>query len=282
MDTRTERRRLAASALLCVAATFAAASMRTVPLRAQWLKYPTANVPRTPAGLPDLEAPAPRTPDGKPDFSGMWDIEHNRPCPADGCADLYVGLEFTNIGSTLKGGLPYLPWAAAITKKRTQDLRLEDPNSFCLPIGIVRMHTMPLLKKVMQSPGLIAILYEHQVTYRQIFTDGRPMPVDPNPSWTGYSSGTWEGDTLVVHSIGFRDGIWLDANGSPLSPDAHITERFRRVNFGKMEIELTVDDLKAYRTPWTVKLNQFIVLDTDLLDYVCTENERDAKHLVGK
>src|SRR5436309_2733304 len=174
-----------------VAAALCAGS---VTLSAQWLKYPTAGVPRMPGGKPNLTAPAPRTPDGKPDFSGIWDIEHNRPCPPDGCADLYVGLEFTNIGSTTKGGLPYLPWAATLTKKRTEDLRLEDPNSFCLPIGIVRMHTMPLLKKVMQSPGLIAILYEHQVTYRQIFTDGRPMPVDPNPSWMGYSSGVWEGD----------------------------------------------------------------------------------------
>jgi hypothetical protein len=282
MHTRSENSRFAASALVCLIAALTVASIRTATIRAQWLKYPTANVPRTPQGTPDLGAAAPRTADGKPDFSGVWDIEHNRPCPKDGCADLYVGLEFTNIGAKLKGGLPYLPWASAITKKRTEDLRLEDPNSFCLPIGIVRMHTMPLLKKVLQSPGLIAILYEHQVTYRQIFTDGRPLPVDPNPSWVGYSSGTWEGDTLVVHSMGFREGIWLDANGSPLTPDARITERFRRVNFGKMEIELTVDDPKAYATPWTVTLNQFLELDTDLLDYVCTENERDARHLVGR
>jgi hypothetical protein len=212
----------------------------------------------------------------------MWDIEHNRPCPPEGCADLYVGREFVNIGSGLTGGLPYLPWAAAITKKRTEDLRLEDPNSFCLPIGIVRMHTMPLLKKVVQVPGLLVILNEHDASYRQIFTDGRPLPVDPNPSWVGYSSGTWEGDTLVVQTTGFRDGLWLDANGSPLTESARVTERFHRVSFGKMEVDVTVDDLKAYRTPWTVRLNQFIVLDTDLLDYICNENEKDAKHLVGK
>jgi len=249
---------------------------------AQWLHYPTAGVPRTAAGTADLDAPAPRMADGKPDFSGTWDIEHNRPCPPGGCADLYVGLEFTNIGSSLKGGLPYLPWAAAITKKRTEDLRLEDPNSFCFPIGIVRMHTMPLLKKIIQVPGLLVILNEHDATYRQIFTDGRPLPVDPNPSWVGYSAGRWEGDTLVVQTEGFRDGMWLDANGSPLTAGARITERFRRVNYGKIEIELTVDDLKAYSAPWTVKLNQLIALDTDLLDYICAENEKDAKHLVGK
>jgi hypothetical protein len=239
-------------------------------------------VPRTPSGTPHLEAPTPRTADGKPDFSGIWDIEHNRPCPPGGCLDFYVGQEFTNIGSSLKGGLPYLPWAAAITKKRTEDLRLEDPNSFCFPIGIVRMHTMPLLKKIVQVPGLLVILNEHDATYRQIFTDGRPLPVDPNPSWVGYSSGTWEGDTLVVQTAGFRDGMWLDANGSPMTEGARVTERIRRVNYGKMEIDLTVDDLKAYSSPWTVRLNQFIVLDTDLLDYICKENEKDATHLVGK
>ena len=279
---QAKTRRFVVPTIMCVGAVLAVVSVRSVWLEAQWLNYPTARVPRTPAGTPNLDAPPPRMADGKPDFSGMWDIEHNRPCPPGGCADLYVGQEFTNIGSSLKGGLPYLPWAAAITKKRTEDLRLEDPNSFCLPIGIVRMHTMPLMKKVIQSPGLLVILYEHQVTYRQIFTDGRPLPVDPNPSWVGYSSGTWEGDTLVVKSTGFREGLWLDANGSPLTPEARITERFRRVNYGKMEIEITVDDLKAYRTPWTIKLNQFIVVDTELLDYICTENEKDAKHLVGK
>jgi hypothetical protein len=279
---QAKTRRFVVPTIMCVGAVLAVVSVRSVWLEAQWLNYPTARVPRTPAGTPNLDAPAPRMADGKPDFSGMWDIEHNRPCPPGGCLDLYVGQEFTNIGSSLKGGLPYLPWAAAVTKKRTEDLRLEDPNSFCLPIGIVRMHTMPLMKKVIQSPGLLVILYEHQVTYRQIFTDGRPLPVDPNPSWVGYSSGTWEGDTLVVQSTGFREGLWLDANGSPLTPEARITERYRRVNYGKMEIEITVDDLKAYRTPWTIKLNQFIVVDTELLDYICTESEKDARHLVGK
>ena len=167
-------------------------------------------------------------------------------------------------------------------RSRTEDLRKEDPTSYCLPIGIVRLHTMALLKKIIQTPGLLVILNEHNATYRQIFTDGRPLPVDPNPSWVGYSSGTWEGDTLVVQTTGFREGLWLDANGSPLTDGARVTERFRRVNYGKLEIDITVNDLKAYRAPWTVRLNQFIALDTDLLDYICNENERDVPHLVGK
>jgi hypothetical protein len=178
--------------------------------------------------------------------------------------------------------LPYLPWAAELAKKRTAELRTEDPTTFCLPIGIVRLHTMALLKKVIHQPGLLVILNEHNATYRQIFTDGRPLPADPNPSWVGYSSGSWEGDTLVVHSTGFRDGLWLDANGSPLTAEARLTERFRRVNYGKLEIDVTVNDLKAYRAPWTVRLNQFIALDTDLLDYICNENEKDVPHLVGR
>src|ERR1041384_4185973 len=264
------------------AVALAAISVQLSPLDAQWVRYPTAGVPKTSAGTPDLNAPTPRAADGKPDFSGVWDIEHNRPCPADGCADMPVGEEFPNSGGSLHGGLPYLPWAAAVTKKRTEELRKEDPTSFCLPIGIVRLHTIALLKKIIQVPGLLVILNEHNASYRQIFTDGRPLPDDPNPSWVGYSSGTWEGDTLVVRTAGFRDGLWLDANGSPLTDAARITERFHRVNYGKLEIDITVDDAKAYSRPWTVRLNQFIAVDTDLIDYNCNENEQDVSHLVGK
>jgi hypothetical protein len=268
--------------MMGVAVLLAVAWIRPPALGAQWLRYPTPGVPRTPAGTPNLEAPTPRTADGKPDFSGTWDIEHNRPCPPEGCPDMPVGHEFVNIGWSLKGGLPYRPWAAALAKKRTAELRKEDPTSFCLPIGIVRLHTMALLKKMIQLPGLLVILNEHNATYRQIFTDGRPLPSDPNPSWVGYSSGHWEGDTLVVETAGFRDGLWLDANGSPLTDEARVTERLRRVNYGKLEIEISVNDLKAYTAPWTVKLNQFIALDTDLIDYICNENEKDVPHLVGK
>ena len=280
MPVKTRRGVLPAA--MCVVAVFAVVSVRSTSLGAQWLQYPTTGVPRTSAGAPKLDAPTPRTADGKPDLSGLWDVEHNRTCPPDGCPDMPVGQEFINIGWSVKGGLPYLPWAAAIAKKRTEELRIEDPTSFCLPIGIVRLHTMALLKKIVQVPGLLVILNEHNSSYRQIFTDGRPLPVDPNPSWVGYSSGKWEGDTLVVQTTGFRDGLWLDANGSPLTDGARVTERFRRVNYGKLEIDITVDDLKAYSAPWTVRLNQFIVLDTDLLDYICNENEQDVPHLIGK
>jgi hypothetical protein len=139
-----------------------------------------------------------------------------------------------------------------------------------------------MFKKILQVRGLMVILSEREASYRQIFTDGRPLPVDPTPSWNGYSSGKWEGDTLVVRTAGFRDDLWLDSQGSPLTSAATVTERFRRPNFGKLEIEITVDDPKAYTAPWTIKLNQPIVLDTELLDYICAENEKDAPHFTGK
>jgi len=250
---------------------------------AQWLKYPTAGVPRTPDGKPDLKASAPRTPDGKPDLSGIWDIEHNRPCPPPGCFDMEVGQEFVDIGWSLKDGLPYQPWARDLVRARMEQNGKDDPVSRCLPPGIVKVHTTPLLKKIIQVPGLVVILSEMDAHYRQIFTDGRPLPADIDlPSANGFSTGKWEGDTLVVQTTGFRDGLWLDRSGSPMTDAARMTERFRRVNYGKMEIEVTVDDPKAYTAPWTVKMNSFIVLDTELVDYICMENEKDVPRMIGK
>jgi hypothetical protein len=258
------------AAIVCTLAT---------PLAAQWLNYPTAGVPKTPDGKPNLTAPAPRTADGKPDFSGTWDVEHNRKCPPEGCADLEAPFEFGNFGYGLKGGLPYQPWAAALVKERTATNRKDDPFSACMPPGAVRLHVVPLLHKVIQVPGLVAMLYELNASYRQIFTDGRPLPEDPQPSWNGYSTGKWDGETLVVQTAGFRDGLWLDTIGSPLTDAAKVIERFRRVNYGTLELDITVDDPKAYTKPWTIHLNQHLALDTDLLDYICVENERDEPHL---
>jgi len=261
-------------------AAITALLLGSVTSPAQWINYPTAGIPRKADGSPDLSAPAPRGPDGKPDFSGIWDVEHNRPCPADGCPDMRIPLEFINIGQSLKDGLPFQPWAAELSKARAASSGKDDPNTLCAPAGIVKLHTTPLYRKIIQVPGLLAILYERTVTYRQIFTDGRPLPQDPIPSAAGYSTAKWDGETLVIQTAGFKDGIWLDRNGSPLTEGARITERFRRVNFGKMEIELTVDDPKAYTKPWTVKMNHLLVVDTELMDYICAENEKDIPHLV--
>ena len=250
-------------------------------LPAQWVSYPTAGVPRTPDGKPDLNAPCPRLA-GKPDFSGLWMMEPNRAATPNfpGCEP--TAQEFANIGFTLKEGLPFQPWAAELVEKRRVEQRVHDPLSYCLPVGPVRLHTWSTPRKVFQTPGALVILSELNASYRQIFTDGRPLPVDPNPSWNGYSSGKWEGDTLVVQTNGFRDGLWLDTLGNPMTDAAKLTERFRRVNFGHMEIEITLDDPKAYTKPWTVKLNHRIKLDTDLLDFICAENEKDTTHFPGK
>jgi len=260
-------------AMLCAA---------SVSLSAQWLKYPTAGVPRTAEGKPNLTAPPPHTADGTPDLSGIWDIEHNRPCPPEGCGDMEVGQEFVNIGWSLKGGLPYQPWAADARKARMQENGKDDPSSHCLPRGALRGHTSPLLRKIVQVPGLVIILSESNAMYRQIFTDGRPLPTVEQPTFNGYSVGKWDGDTLVVQTVGFKDGMWLDRSGSPLTEAAKMTEKVRRTSYGKLELEITVDDPKAYTTPWTVKLHHSIVLNTELLDYICLENEKDAAHLVGK
>jgi hypothetical protein len=252
------------------------------PALAQWINYPSAGAPRLPDGKPNLAAPAPRTADGHSDLSGIWGWEDNRPCPPDGCPDQKVGQEFINIGWSVKGGLPFQTWAAQLAKERLAANSKDDPQSHCLPRGALRIHTDGLLKKIVQTPGLLVILTERNAGYRQIFTDGRPLPEDPTPSWNGYSSGKWEGDTLVVHSNGFRDGIWLDASGSPMTEAARMLEKFRRSRYGTLEIEITVDDSKAYTKPWTVKLTQPLVADTELLDYICLENERDSRHFVAK
>ena len=257
-------------------------AVMAAPLGAQWLHYPTPGVPRLPDGSPNLNAPAPRTPDGKPDFSGTWEPEVNNPCPPQGCADMQVPLEFINIGRSLKDGPPYQPWAAQIRKTRMEQNGKDDPVSRCLPGGVVKLHTTPLLRKIIQVPGLLVALTEMDATYRQIFTDGRPLPPIDIPSFKGYSSGKWEKDVLVVETTGFPDGMWLDRSGTPMTDAAKITERFRRVNYGRMEIEITVDDPKAYTAPWTIKLNHNIVLDTELIDYICAENEKDAGRLIGK
>lgn len=259
----------------------AVGSVSGLPLTAQWINYPTLGVPRTLDGKPNLSAACPRTPDGKPDLSGMWVMQapqRTGPANLPGCEP--AAPEFMNIAASINGGLPYQPWAADLVSKRRAEQRINDPLSHCVPIGIIRLHTVPIYKKVVQVPGLLVLMNEYNASYRQIFTDGRPLPVDPNPSWNAYSSGKWEGDTLVVKSAGFRDGLWLDNTGNPLTQAATITERFRRPNFGNLEIEITVDDPKAYTKPWSVKLNQTIKLDSDLLDLVCNENEKDLKHLV--
>jgi hypothetical protein len=186
--------------------------------------------------------------------------------------------EFSSIGWGLETGLPYKRWA--LEWRGPARISEETIRSHCLPIGIVELQTIPMRKIVhVQDCSRSST---SNASHRQIFTDGRPLPDDPQPSWNGYSTANWDGDTLVVHATGFRDGIWLDTHGDPITDAAKVTERIRRVNYGRLEIELTVDDPKAYTKPWTVTLKQNLQLDTDLLDYVCLENEKDLQHFVVK
>jgi hypothetical protein len=252
--------------------------------RAQWLKYPTAGLPKTAAGKPNLAAPAPKTPDGKPDFSGIWLTDSTTCKNADPekltCGpELPMGREGINMGAGLPDGLPYQPWLAALVKKRTAENAKDDPHVFCLPDTFVRAYSLPHLLKFVQTPGLLVMLNEMNAGYRQVFTDGRPLPEDPTPSWQGYSTGKWEGDTLVVNSIGFRDDIWIDWNGSVITSTAKVQERIRRPDFGHLEVGVTVDDPKAYTKPWTVTLRQRLAINTELVDEICLENEKSSQRM---
>ena len=247
---------------------------------AQWLDYPTPGVPRTSEGKPDLMAPTPRTADGKPDLSGMWGWETRANCGAR-CDDLQISREFINIAATLKAPLPYRPGVAELVKERTaaQD---EDPNAHCMPRGAPRIWTDDYYKRIFQLSDRVVILTERNMQYRQIFTDDRPILDDPNPTWNGYSTARWDGDTLVVQTNGFKDGLWLDANGNPLGNSGRLTERIRRPNYGTLEVQMTIDDPASYTAPWTVTLKQPLVFDSELLDYYCLENEKDWVHMVKK
>jgi hypothetical protein len=266
-------------------------------LPAQWIHYKTEGIPRTRQGTADLTAPPPRTRDGKPDLSGMWwSAGATLSCPdflggPKDCAEKGLGLagqqggdlpaQAMNIAAGLKGGLPYQPWALELVRKRSADA-LTDPHSRCLPSNVPRGYSLPHIQKFIQTSKLLVILNEYNASYRQIFLDGRPLPEDPTPSWNGYSTAKWERDTLVVQTIGFRDDLWLDGSGNPLTEAGKITERIRRPNFGSLDVEVTVDDPKAYTKPWTVQLRQFLVVDTELMDEICLEGEKSFEHRVAQ
>jgi len=242
------------------AAVVSAALMAAAPLSAQWLDHPTAGIPRTPDGKPNLSAPVPRTHDGKPELAGLW-----RPSPG------MVG----DIARNLKPGeVPYQPWAEELFKYRRSTSSKDDPTANCIVGGVPRSDLVGYPFKILQVPGMVAILYEAVHSYRQIFTDGRQLPKDPNPSWFGYSVGKWEGDAFVVTTTGFNDKGWLDNGGKPATDQLRVTERFIRKDFGNMDIQITVDDPKAYTKPWTVTQPLAYQADTELLEYICNENNK--------
>lgn len=267
-----------------------AALLSAPSILAQWPSYPTAGVPKTSQGKPDLTGPVPRTADGKPDLSGVWQYVRQAAPPdpaavaaASNAKDITpVSVrtsQFWNLGAAFKDGLPFQPWAAELHKQRVASNSKDNPDAHCLPLGLMQLHTHSQPRKMIQTPGVIVILYEANGGVRQIFTDGRPQPKDPEPWWFGYSTGKWDGDMLAVETTGFRDLGWLDVEGSPLTESGKIIERFRRPDYGHLEIEVTIDDPKAYTKPWTVTIHQRIMLNTDLIEFVCQENERDDAHL---
>lgn len=251
-------------------------------LLAQWPLYPQPGVPKGPDGKPNLTAPAPRTADGKPDLSGIWmraDLVGKPSTPAAGRPPLAT---FGNAGAGLKGGLPFQPWALELQKKRVADRWVDNPDALCLPQGPLQYHQDPQPRKIVQTPGQTLIIYESNYGLRTIYTDGRSLPPqgEPQPSWHGYSVGRWQGETFVVESNNFRGDGWLDTGGSPYTEAARMTERFRRVNFGLLDIELTVDDPKAYTKPFTVRVEQRIVADgSEMIEFICHENQQFLKRV---
>jgi hypothetical protein len=265
-----------------------AAAALSAPLAAQWPEHAAAGAPRKADGTVDLEAPAPRAADGHPDLSGLWE----RFGPG-GLNPSFEALQskdggppaatFWNLGAGFVNGLPYQPLAEQLRAERMADNQKNNPDALCLPMGLMQLHLHPQPRKIVQTPGLIVIMYEGNEGLRQIFTDGRPLPTpgeDLQPWWYGYSVGRWEGDTLVVETNNLRgaedgpyDG-WMDVNGSPYSQQAKFTERFRRLAFGHLQIDLTIEDPKAYTKSWTVRVDQRILPDEEPIEFICNENQQ--------
>jgi len=263
--------------------------------QAQWLNHPAPGTPRTKDGKPNLSAKAPRAANGKPDLSGVWLTQFSPPgenqfnasyavVPGDDprtfskyVSNILADFEPPN---SKNGVSPMRPEAAEILSKR---IPMQNPSAHCLPHSIVRadIHSYAPYK-IVQTPGLILILYEIDGSHRQVYTDGRKLPQDPQPSWLGYSVGHWDGDTLVIETAGFNDKSWLDSAGHPHSEAMRVEERFHRRDFGHMDLQLTIDDPKMYTRPFSIKVTEVLQPDSDILENVCLEDEKDLTHLPGR
>ena len=279
----TLRNRIAASVAMLVAMSSLVA--------AQWPSYPTPDVPRDPKGQPILTGPPPRTADGKVDFSGIW----TRGGGGGGGRGAGTAPEFSTPpdGVPLSGfgevagrgfALPLQPWAAELKKKRMADNSKDNPDVWCLPIGLMQYHNHPQPRQIVQTKNLMLITYESNYGLRYIYMDGRPAPNnDPQPWWFGYSRGWYEGnDTLVVETTHFNSeqrASWHDVNGTPWSDALKMTERFRRPTFGTLEIDVTIDDPKTFTKPFTVRVFQRLMVDEEMIEFICNENEQSTKHI---
>ena len=252
--------------LACVALVWACTSAAG----AQWEPYPWKNVPRTADGKVDVSAPARRGPDGHPDLSGFW-------------VPTVAVKHLLNLAADLKPGeVPLKPWAEALYKERIENNGKDHPGVHCWPSGIPEKNNIPDGLKVVQTPDLILFLHESRTIYRQIFTDGRSLPRNAQPTWMGYSVGKWEGDQLVVDTIGQNGKTWLDMRGLPATEALRLTERCSRPTVGHMDIDVTIDDPQAYTKSWTVKLSWSLLPDAELIESICEENNKDLPHMVGK
>jgi hypothetical protein len=261
-----------------------------VLLFAQWPKHPTEG-PRTENGELDLKAPAPKAPDGHPDLSGLWQPMRmsngnqkgkGKATPPPRAPGEPPAAQFGDLGAGFENGLPYTEWGRKTRDERKANNSKDNPDANCRPLGLMQLHTHPFEKKIVQGSGTIVIMYNANNDVRQILTDGQPLPeVGPQlaPWWYGYSAGKWEGETLVVTTVGFRDDVWLDVNGGPLTGTGKMVERFTRLNFGTLRIDVTIEDPKAYTEPFTVRVMQQFMPDTQLFESVC--EDRDAVHYLG-
>ena len=273
---------------------FAALLLLALPLCAQWPAYPPKSIPMK-DGQPDLAAPTPRTPWDTPDLSGLWNNVRVRPAGAAGLPAPVNGpaqpptpppssgppvATFANIAAGMKDGAPLLPWAADLIKQRRASNSKDNPDARCLPMGLMQFNTHSQPRKIIQTPNLIVIIYEPNSGLRQIFLDGRPLPgPEADPWWYGYSVGHWEGDELVVETVRMKDLQWLDIWGTPLTEDGKIIERFRRTDFGTLEIDATIVDPKTYTEPWTVRVNQRLMPGEELIEFICAENDQFTNYL---
>ena len=259
----------------------------SAPATAQWVTYPTPNVPRLPDGAPNLKAPAPRQADGKPDFIGFWQPDRMRECTPDLASRVKLAQPCTpgqmvmvqNGPASVPGGLPLQPWAAELAKRRVAELSKDDPHVRCQPDPYPRVYWLPHFTKIFHVPGELLMLNEWNAEFRQIYMDGRSFPEFMHPIFSGYSIGRWEGDTLVVTTKGFSESQWLDTAGNPFTDATTMTERITRPNFGTLNIQVTIDDPKAYTKPFTVDMNMKIMIDTQMIEEFCLENERDSARL---
>jgi hypothetical protein len=247
---------------------------------AQWLGYPTPGIPRLANGAPNMKAHAPRTREGKPDFSGIWfaNVPAKDYCREKDCVqEERMAREQINIGIKLPGGLPYTEWSKQQMVIRRANGEENDPHTYCKPPNYPRAWTLPQHTKIIQTPQEIVLLHEFNGAYREIYLDGRPLPKDPNPTWNGYSTAHWEGDTLVIETNGIRDDMWLDIQGSPITESARVTEKLTRPSLGLMKVEILVNDPKAYTKPWSVTIEMALQVDTQMLEEICLDNEQDVK-----